>query len=145
MISTADFRTGVNIEVEGDVYGIEWFQHHKPGKGGAIMRVKLRNLRTGSIIERTFKAGEKFQDVTMEKRRKQYLYNDGRNYHFMDMETYEQMSLPQHLAENVKDFLKEGDTVEVQFHQDRPIGIRVSLFLELKITHTEPGMKGDTV
>lgn len=145
MISTTDFRNGLNIIMDGQVYTIVWFQHHKPGKGGAVMRVKLKNLHTGSTIERTFKSGEKFEEAVLEKNKKQYLYNDGSNYTFMDVETYEQISLTkQDLGENTK-FLQENMEINCIWYKGKIMGIELPTTVDLVVTYTEPGIKGDTV
>ncbi len=145
MISTADFCNGLNLEFEGQIYTIVWFQHHKPGKGGAVMRVKLKNLHTGSTVERTFKSGEKFVEVVLERNKKQYLYNDGTNYAFMDVENYDQLSLSKEdLGENVK-FLQENMEIDVVWYKGKILGIELPTTVDLVITYTEPGIKGDTV
>jgi len=146
MISTSDFYNGLNIEVDGEYYTIIWFQHHKPGKGGAVMRTKLKNIKTGAIIERTFKSGEKFPEIEIEKRKKQYLYNDGQNYCFMDLETFDQISIPKNqIGEITTKFLKENLTIDFLYLKNEFLGIELPEFVELKVIRTVPGIKGDTV
>lgn len=145
MISTADFANGVAIEVEGAPYIIIWFQHHKPGKGGAVMRVKLQHLRTGAIIERTFKSGEKFREVNIERRKKQYLYNDGENYYFMDTETFDQIHLPKANLGRAVDFLKPETIIEAIYLDNEFVNIELPPTVDLKVIATVPGVKGDTV
>lgn len=144
MISSNDLRTGVTIEVDGDVYSVVEFLHVKPGKGAAFVRTKLKSLTTGAVIERTFRAGEKLTQARIEHRQMQYLYRDGDNYVFMDTETYEQMSLPsEQLGDKVK-YLKEEMVITVLFYEGRTIGIEIPYFIELKVVETEPGLRGDT-
>jgi len=145
MITTADFRNGLHIEVEGEPYTIVWFQHHKPGKGGALMRTKLKNLHSGAIIERTFKAGEKFKELNLEKRKKQYLYGDEKTYYFMDLETYEQFPLDEKILGESKKFLKENSEIEVLYLESEVIGVELPLTVDLRVVGTVPGIRGDTV
>jgi elongation factor P len=145
MISTNDFRTGVKIEVDGELYSVIEFQHVKPGKGAAFVRTKLRNLRTGAVIERTFRAGEKVPQVRVERREMQYLYNDGENYVFMDTSNYEQLSLRKEQLEDAAKFLKEDMVVYVLLHEGETIGVELPNFVDLKVVRTEPGVRGDTV
>lgn len=145
MIDTADFKNGLTILVDGEPYQIVWFQNHKPGKGGAVMRTKMRHLRKGSLIERTFKSGERFEAVSLEKHKKQYLYKAGDQYHFMDMETYEQMDYDQTVLGPQAVFLTENLEVDAIYLAGEFIGIELPLSVELKIAQTEPGIKGDSV
>jgi len=145
MITTAGFRNGLNIEVENEPYTIIWFQHHKPGKGGAVMRTKLKNIHTGAIIERTFKSGEKFKELTIEKKKKQYLYHDAGTYYFMDLETYEQFPLEEKILGESKKFLKENSEIEVLYLEGKVIGIQLPLTVDLRVVSTVPGIRGDTV
>lgn len=144
MISTNDFRTGLTIEVDGEVYQVIEFMHVKPGKGSAFVRTKLKNRRTGAVIERTFRAGEKVNRAHIERREMQYLYNDGENYYFMDTETYEQMSLPKVQLDEAVKYLKDNMNIYVLLYQGETIGIELPNFVELKVVETEPGIKGDT-
>ncbi|MDI6632431.1 MAG: elongation factor P [Bacillota bacterium] len=144
MISTNDFRTGLTIELDGDVYQVLEFLHVKPGKGSPFVRSKLRNLRTGAVIERTFNAGEKVPRAHLERRATQYLYNDGDNYYFMDMESFEQVPLgPRELGDAVK-FLKENMEVFLLSYQDKVLGVELPNTVELQVVETTPGVKGDT-
>jgi len=145
MVDTADFKNGLNIEVEGDFFTVVWFQHHKPGKGGAVVRVKLKNLHTGSTIERTFKSGVKFREVSLERKKKQFMYTDGQKYHFMDMESYDQLEVDEDMLGENRYFLKENMEVYFLWLENKIIGIELPTSVELKVTYTEPGIKGDTV
>lgn len=144
-VDTSDFKNGLNIKVEDEIYTVIWFQHHKPGKGGAVMRTKLRNIRSGAIIERTFKAGEKFESVDLERKKKQYLYSAGENLVFMDMETFEEIQVPKSKLGGQVRFLKENVEVEGLYIGDELLGIELPTFVELEVTHTEKGVRGDTV
>lgn len=145
MIETSDFKNGVTILVDGEPYQIIWFQNHKPGKGGAVMRTKLRHLRKGGIIERTFKSGERFESVSLEKHKKQFLYADGQDYHFMDMESFEQIHFPKdQLSDNAR-FLTENLEVDAIYLDGQFIGIELPIAVTLKVTATVPGIKGDSV
>ena len=144
MISTNDFRTGLTIELDGDVHQVVEFQHVEPGKGSAFVRSKLRNLRTGAVIERTFNAGEKLPRARVEKREVQYLYKDGASYNFMDMESYDQMALSaEELGDAVK-YLKENMNIFLLSYQGKPMGVDMPNFVELEVVETSPGIKGDT-
>lgn len=144
MISSNDLRTGVTIEVDGDVYSVVEFLHVKPGKGAAFVRTKLKSVTTGAVIERTFRAGEKLTQARIEHRQMQYLYRDGDNYVFMDTQTYEQMGLPsEQLGDKVK-YLKEEMVITIMTYEGRTIGIEIPYFIELEVVETEPGLKGDT-
>ncbi|KAF1086547.1 Elongation factor P [Sporotomaculum syntrophicum] len=144
MVSTNDFRTGLTIEMDGDVYQVVEFQHVKPGKGAAFVRSKLRNLRTGAVVDKTFNAGEKIPKARIEHRETQYLYNDGEEYNFMDMETYDQFSMTkEQLADAIK-FLKENMTITIMSYQGRSIGVELPNVVELEVVDTAPGIKGDT-
>ncbi|MCG8402825.1 MAG: elongation factor P [Firmicutes bacterium] len=144
MISTNDFRTGLTIEIDGDVFQVVDFQHVKPGKGSAFVRSKLRNMRTGAMVDRTFNAGEKIPRARVERKEVQYLYNDGKDYHFMDMESYDQFSMSvDELGDAVK-FLKENMNINLLMFQERSIGVDLPTFVELEVVETAPGIKGDT-
>lgn len=145
MILTSDFKNGVNIFVEGEPYTIIWFQHHKPGKGGALMRTKLKHLRSGSIIDRTFKSGEKFPEVEVQRRKKQYLYADGQSYHFMDMETYDQISVDKEKLGDSALFLTENMEVFAIYLENELLTIELPISVALTVKSTVPGVKGDTV
>ena len=144
-ISTADFKNGMCIEYNGKLWTIVEFQHVKPGKGGAFVRTKLRDVRTGRIVDNTFNAGTKFDSVRMETRKMQYLYNDGTDFNFMDNNTYEQVALGADIVGDVVKWLKENDEVTLQYAGEELIGIEPMMFVELAVSETEPGFKGDTV
>jgi len=144
MISTNDFKTGLTVEVDGDVFSVVDFQHVKPGKGAAFVRCKLKNVRTGAVVERTFNAGEKLPRAHVDRREMQYLYNDGEAYNLMDNQNYEQMSITkEQLGDSVK-FLKENTNVYVLLYQSSIIGVEIPNFVELEVVETAPGIKGDT-
>lgn len=144
MISTSDFRKGSRIEYKGAPHEIVDFQHHKMGRGGAIVRTKLKNLITGSIFDDSFKGGEKFSPANLEEKSMQYLYNDGDHYHFMDNESYEQTPLTAEQLGDAKKFLKENMEAKILFYSGSPITVEVPMFVELAIVKTDPGFKGDT-
>ncbi len=144
-ISTADFKNGICIEHNDKLWTIVEFQHVKPGKGGAFVRTKLRDVRTGRIVEHTFNSGTKFDSVRMETKRLQYLYNDGSDFHFMDPESYEQMSVSAEVVGDVAQWLKESDEVALNYAGEELISVEPQMFVELEITETDPGFKGDTV
>ncbi|MFA5857488.1 MAG: elongation factor P [Elusimicrobiota bacterium] len=144
-VDTSDFHNGLNIEVEGEPYTVVWFQHHKPGKGGGIMRTKMRNLRTGSTVERSFKSGERFRELSLEKRPKTYLYVENGMYYFMDQETYEQVPINKEMITNALNFIVENATLDVLYLDDKIIGVELPPKVRLKITSTAPGARGDTV
>jgi elongation factor P len=145
MISTNQFKNGNHIEVDGTVFKILEFQHVKPGKGGAFVRSKLRRASDGNVIDRTFRAGEKFRAVRTEARKMQFLYADGSDAHFMDTESYEQMAIPEStLAEALK-WTKPNETVDVLFIDGNASDLQLPASVELEVTQTDPGLKGDTV
>lgn len=144
MISTNDFHTGLTIELDGDIYTVVEFQHVKPGKGSAFVRSKLKNLRTGAVTERTFRAGEKVPRAHLERKEMEYLYNGGEEYYLMDLESYEQMALSAAQMGDAVKYLKENEKLNVVMYQDKVIGVELPNTVELKVTATEPGVKGDT-
>ncbi len=144
MITTADFRNGMNLILNKQLFNIVWFQHHKPGKGGAIVRVKLKNIKTGQILERTFRAGEKVEDATLESSKKTFLYATPDEYNFMDMETYEQLVLTKEQLKDKVSFLIENMEVSVLSYNKEIIGVELPITVELKVVYTEPGLKGNT-
>ncbi|WP_261129405.1 elongation factor P [Bacillus sp. Marseille-Q3570] len=144
MISVNDFKTGLTIEVDGGIWTVLDFQHVKPGKGAAFVRSKLRNLRTGAIQEKTFRGGEKVAKAHIDNRRMQYLYSSGDVHTFMDNETYEQLELQTSQIEEELKYLLENMTVQVQMYQGETIGVELPNTVELEVTETEPGIKGDT-
>lgn len=144
MISTSDFKTGLTIELDNDVWQIIEFQHVKPGKGAAFVRSRLRNVRTGSIQERTFRTTEKIQKAHIETRKMQFLYGSGDEYTFMDNESYEQLVLSRKQIEQQLKYLLENMTVNIVMHNGETIGVDLPNTVELVVTDTEPGIKGDT-
>ena len=144
MISVNDFKTGLTIEVDGGIWRVMDFQHVKPGKGAAFVRSKLRNLRTGSVTEKTFRAGEKVAKAQIENRKMQYLYASGDMHVFMDNESYEQIELPEASIEYELKFLKENMEVHIMSFGSETLGVELPNTVELKVTETEPGIKGDT-
>lgn len=145
MISVNDFRTGTTIEYEDNIWQVIEFQHVKPGKGAAFVRSKLRNLRNGNIQEKTFRAGEKVKRAHIEHKKMQYLYASGDSHAFMDMNSYEQFELPASQIEYELDFIKENMSVDIVMFQGEVIGLDLPKNVELEVTETEPGLKGDTV
>jgi elongation factor P len=143
-VSTADFRKGLKIELEGEPYIIADFLHVKPGKGGAFVRTKLKSLVTGNVIDRTFRSGEKVQTPALDERNMQYLYQEGNVYHFMDNDTYEQLTLTADQLGEDSNFLPENVQVQIVFHNGKPIGVELPFFVELTIVKTEPGVRGDS-
>ena len=144
MVNVNDFKTGLTITYEGNLYQVLEFQHVKPGKGAAIVKAKLKNLRTGSIAEYTFNAGIKVPTAHVEKQKMQFLYATGDIYSFMNMETYEQVELPKSKLENEVKYLKEGLEVLIYFYESEMLGIELPEKIDFKITKTEPGIKGNT-
>lgn len=144
MISVNDFKTGLTIKVDNGIWKVMDFQHVKPGKGAAFVRSKLRNLRTGAIQEKTFRAGEKVEKAQIDNSRMQYLYANGDSHVFMDNSTYEQLELPEDSLENELKFIKENMEVQIQSYEGETIGIELPNTVTLQVTETEPGIKGDT-
>lgn len=144
MISVNDFRTGLTIEVDNGIWRVLDFQHVKPGKGAAFVRSKLRNLRTGSVQEKTFRAGEKVEKAQIDNRKMQYLYASGDQHVFMDTESYEQIELSAASIEHELKFLKENMEIFITSYQGETLGIELPNTVELEVTETEPGIKGDT-
>ncbi|HET7874169.1 MAG TPA: elongation factor P [Methylomirabilota bacterium] len=142
-VSTAEFKKGLKIQLDGEPYTIVDFQHVKPGKGGAFVRTKLKHMRQGRVIDNTFRAGEKVELVDFDEKRMQFLYRDDR-YHFMDLETYDQISLSPEEVGDARDYLKDNTEVEILFIDGRPVTVELPNFMELQIVKTEPGVRGDT-
>jgi elongation factor P len=143
--TTADFRNGMTIQMDGALFTLTYFQHVKPGKGGAFVRTKLKNVLTGAVIEKTFRAGEKVDEVRLERRSIQYSYSDGQLYHFMDQQTYEMTPLSGDvIGQDQLKYLKENMECEGLVHNDRVISIELPFFVTLAITETDPGVRGDT-
>jgi elongation factor P len=144
MISTGELKKGITIELDGDLYNILDYQHLKLGRGSAQVRMKLRHVRAGHTIERTFQAGDKFVRVFLDRRTVQFLYQDGELFHFMDMESFDQMVLDRAQVGDTVVYLKEGQTLELLVHSGEPIGVELPITVELQVAETEPGFKGDT-
>lgn len=144
MATTSDFRNGMVIRLDGELWWIEYFQHVKPGKGGAFVRTKLRKVRTGQIVEKTFRAGEKVEDVRLERRPMQYLYSTDHHAYFMDTETYEQRPISEDRLEAQMAYLKEGVVCDVLSHDGNIIDVELPNFVEAEIVDTDPGVRGDT-
>jgi elongation factor P len=143
-ISTNQFRNGNHIEVDGTIFKILEFQHVKPGKGGAFVRTKLRRASDGNVIDRTFRAGEKFRSVRTEVRRMQFLYRDGTDAHFMDTESYEQLTIPESVLRDALRWIRESDEVELLYIDAQPADVQLPSAIDLSVTETEPGLRGDT-
>ncbi len=144
MLSTNQFKNGNHIEVDGTVFKILEFQHVKPGKGGAFVRTKLRRASDGNVIDRTFRAGEKFRSIRTEVRRMQYLYRDGSDAHFMDSGSYEQLTIPEATLSEALNWMKESDEVELLYIDDEPADVQLPSVIDLTVAETEPGLRGDT-
>lgn len=143
MISTADFSNGVILDMEGDLLQIVEFQHVKPGKGGAFVRTRLKNILTGRVVEKTFRSGERFEEATVEDLVWQYLYNDGDLYYFMDGKTFEQIEVGRDTIGDKRQWLKENMDVTLSFHKGKVLNVTPPTFVELVITETAPGVQGD--
>ena len=143
-ISTADFRNGMCIEYNNKLCTIVEFQHVKPDKGGAFVRTKLRDIKTGRVVDYTFNAGTKFDSVRLETKKMQFLYSDGTDFNFMDMSSFEQLSIPAETVGSAANWLKENDEATLMYAGDELISIEPPMFVELEVTETEPGFKGDT-
>ena len=145
VVSTNNFRNGMHIDVDGQTWRIVEFQHVKPGKGGAFVRTKLKSLASGSVVDKTFRAGEKFNRVRTEQKNMQYLFDSGDEVVFMDEETYEQISIPHADLEDELPFMQASSSVQVLFVDEKPSGVDLPASVILEVTETEPGVKGDTV
>ncbi|MEW6545630.1 MAG: elongation factor P [Bacillota bacterium] len=144
MISTNDFRPGITVEVDGEIWMVVEAQHVKPGKGSAFVRTRLKNIKTGAVLDRTFAAGERFPQAHVERREMQYLYSTGDQYFFMDTGTYDQIQLGKDRLGDAILYMKENSILYVLMHEGNPIGVELPNFVELEVVETEPGVKGDT-
>jgi elongation factor P len=144
VISTNQFKNGTHIEVDGHTFKILDFQHVKPGKGGAFVRTKLRRVDTGAVLDKTFRAGEKFRPIRTETRRMQFLYADGSDAHFMDLESFDQLSLPEESVREPLQWITPNEEVELLYVDEQPSDVQVPSAVELEVTETEPGVRGDT-
>lgn len=144
MVSTADFRKGLKVEYKGEPCEIVDFQHVKMGRGGAVIRTKMKSLKTGNVLEDTFRSGEKLESPNLEEKEMQYLYAEGDLHYFMDTETYEQVPLNTSQLGEVKKFIKENMTVKILYYRDSPMSVEAPMFVELEVVETDPAFKGDT-
>jgi elongation factor P len=144
MYETSDIRKNLKVEIDGDPYIVIDFQFVKPGKGNAFTRTKMRNMKTGNVLERTFKSGEKLTPANLEERQMQFLYCDGENYHFMDTGNYDQVFLTPDQVGDAKDLMPENTVVNIMFHAGKALGVTLPNFVELEVVESEPGIKGDT-
>ena len=144
MISTNQFKNGVHIDVDGTIFKVVEFQHVKPGKGGAFVRTKLKRTTDGAVIDKTFRAGEKFRPVRTETRKMQFLYGDGTDAHFMDVETYEQFTVPLDSIKESLQWVLPSQEVEILYVDEKPADVQVPSAVEMAVSETEPGVKGDT-
>jgi elongation factor P len=144
-VSTNDLKNGMSLDLPEGLYSVVEFQHVKPGKGGAFVRTKLKNVRTGAVIERTYRADEKLEQAVIDKREMQFLYLDGDQYVFMDTQTYDQLSTPRAGLGEAANYLKEGDSAVLQMYDGEIVGVDLPAAVELTVTETEPGLQGDRV
>jgi elongation factor P len=144
MVSVTEFKRGMVIKMDGDIYSVLEYQHVKPARGGAFVRTKLKSLTRGANIDKTFKGGEKVEDVRIESKEMQYHYDDGESLVFMDTETYEEESISKEYVGDILDYIKENDVVTIAIYEGKPISIEPPTFVELKVVYAEPGVRGDT-
>ena len=144
MITVGELRRGVGIELDGKIFSIVEYQHIKMGRGGAQVRLKLRDLRSGAIFDRTFPASEKFARIRVERRPVQFTYSDGGVYYFMDQESFEERSVPREILGDAVDYLKDGMELELAYYGEEPIGVELPMNVEMRVTQTDPGFRGDT-
>ena len=144
-VSTNDLKNGMSLDLPEGLFSVVEFQHVKPGKGGAFVRTKLKNVRSGAVIERTYRADEKLEQAIIDKRDMQFLYRDGTDYVFMDTTSYEQLQVPPDALGEAPDYLKEGDAANLQMYNDEIVGVDLPAAVELTVTETEPGIQGDRV
>ena len=142
-ISTNDLKNGTVLDLDGQLWTVTWFQHHKPGKGNTVVRSKLKHVLTGKVVDRTFNSDTKVESASVDRREMQYLYHDGAAYVFMDTSTYEQLPVPDEVVGDRKDFMLENQLVTVATHEENPLYIELPSSVELEITYTEPGLQGD--
>ena len=144
MADTTNFRNGFTIKLDGELFLIAEFQHVKPGKGNAFVRTRLKNVQTGAVIDRTFRSGDKVEEVRIERRESQFLYAEGEQFHFMDAETYDQSVISLAMVGEGASLLKENETVSVLVAEEKAIGVELPNFVEIEVTQTDPGVRGDT-
>ena len=145
MVSTNDLKNGMVLNLDGNLWQVQFFQHHKPGKGQAVVRTKLKNVKSGAVVERTFNAGVKVDQAVLDKREMSYLYHDGTSWVFMDSQTYDQMPIDEGILGDGTQWLVENQSVYVAMYEGKPISIELPASVELGIKHTDPGVKGDRV
>ncbi len=143
MASTNDIKNGMILDLDGQLWQVLWFQHHKPGKGNTVVRTKIKNIMSGKIVDKTFNSDTKVDTATVDRRDMQYLYNDGENYVFMDVASFEQLELSPAVVGDAKDFLLENNNATVAIHEESPLYIELPASVEMEITYTEPGLQGD--
>ncbi|GAA1713743.1 elongation factor P [Propioniferax innocua] len=143
MASTNDLKNGMVLDLDGQLWQVLWFQHHKPGKGNTVVRSKLKNVLTGKIVDKTFNSDTKVDTANVDRRDMQYLYHDGSGFVFMDTTTYDQITIPDDVVGEAKDYLLEEQTAQVALHEENPLFIEMPASVELEITYTEPGLQGD--
>ena len=143
MISTNDLKNGTVLDLDGQLWTVTWFQHHKPGKGNTVVRTKLKHVLSGKVVDRTFNSDTKIADAQVDRRDMQYLYFDGSNWVFMDTNTYDQLSLDENVVGDAKNYLLEEQVVTVALHDENPLYIDLPASVELEVTYTEPGLQGD--
>ena len=144
MASTSEFRNGMVFRLDRELFSLVEFEPYKPGKGAAVVRTRLKNVKTGSVIDRTFRSGEKVEDVRLERRKMQFLYKSEDLYHLMDSQTYDQFALNEEIVGDAVKYLKENAVVDVLVAEDAPIGVELPIFVELAVVQTDPGLRGDT-
>src|SRR3712207_1308987 len=145
MVSTNNLKNGMTLKIDNELWRVDYFQHVKPGKGGAFVRTTLKGVQNGKTVDRTFRAGENLEQAILEKRSLQYLYRDGSDFVFMDTEHYEQSHVPEGAVGDAAKWIKEGDTIDLVFHADQVVDLNLPAAVELQITETEPGVQGDRV
>jgi elongation factor P len=143
-VDTSQFRNGLKVEIDGQPFNMIYFQHVKPGKGGAFVRTKLRNLLTGRVVDRTFRSGERLDEADVEDKRMQYLYSDGDGLHFMDTASYEQMPISEEVLADARNYLLENMEIDVLFWRGKPINVELPNYIEARVVKSDPGIKGDT-
>ncbi len=143
MVSTNDLKNGMVLDLDGQLWSVVWFQHHKPGKGNTVVRTKLKHVLSGKVVDKTFNSDTKVDTAQVDRREMQYLYYDGSGYVFMDTQTYDQMSLDENVVGDAKNYLLEEQTATVAIHEDNPLYIELPASVELEISYTEPGLQGD--
>jgi elongation factor P len=144
MISTGELKKGITIELDDQLYNVLEYQHIKMGRGSAQVRLRLRDVKAGHTIERTFQAGDKFRRVRLDRRSMQYLYRDDDMFHFMDTETFDQIAMREDQLDDAVSYLKDNTSIDILFYGDEPVGIELPITVDLEVAHTEPGFKGDT-